>query len=482
MILFFAGEPEVEKALSDSSPLWTLFDDVRRWSEGEIYNDRVVWLECFGVHPQCGSDNTLRLIGEKWGPVLRIDREFKGVPSISYARLLVHTRAQNKVDARIRLNWDGGACDVWVKELTVCVDSMANNEACCDGRVNMDPICVQGSMGCKGVQEGCELVGGLMGNTWGCEGEGYGGSKVSGEGVLGSALAGGVGEDSVGRLVVGKCDLVAGGGVAVDGLVVGGGCIRENGALDVLAAQQQVRAGEVRVCSGSNRDMEDVGCQVFEDGGAVEGLAVGGDLCRVAGERQGVAAQRMEWAEQVVGVQGRWEDPIMREVCSKLSHEGDVSRINHLVMVDHGPCVGEVDGCHWEARVDFANRQEVGLAVAAAVPDCVQLSCPVMGDVAWAFDPMLLPDALSVGGASLRVNNDAVSFELLKKPRGRPKKTRACMVSGHVLGSTCTEEVDITWGVAKQLGLDSSHEATFMEGLRKSKRLSIMEDQASRGR
>ncbi|CAO2826358.1 unnamed protein product [Amaranthus hypochondriacus] len=120
MILFFESEQDIVEVMDFASPLWTMFDDVRRWTEGETYSDRILWLDCFGIHPQCWNDETIRMIGEKWGPVLKIEREVQGVSSISYARMMVRTHAQNKVDARIRLTWETGACEVWVKEAPIC--------------------------------------------------------------------------------------------------------------------------------------------------------------------------------------------------------------------------------------------------------------------------------------------------------------------------------------------------------------------------
>lgn len=34
--------------------------------------------------------------------------------------LLVRTKAQNKVDARVRLLFENGSCDVWVRECGLC--------------------------------------------------------------------------------------------------------------------------------------------------------------------------------------------------------------------------------------------------------------------------------------------------------------------------------------------------------------------------
>ncbi|CAO2821222.1 unnamed protein product [Amaranthus hypochondriacus] len=56
------------------------------------------------------------MIGEKWGRVLHIDHDDNGVNSLTFARLLVSTKARSRIDACIRMEWETGSCDVWVKE------------------------------------------------------------------------------------------------------------------------------------------------------------------------------------------------------------------------------------------------------------------------------------------------------------------------------------------------------------------------------
>ena len=92
------------------------FDDVRLWSKGDNFDDRLVWLECYGIHLKCWTMDNVRKIGGKWGPVLSIDNRVDDVCSLTYARMLVRTKAQNKIDVRIRLQYEHGSCDVWIKE------------------------------------------------------------------------------------------------------------------------------------------------------------------------------------------------------------------------------------------------------------------------------------------------------------------------------------------------------------------------------
>ena len=50
---------------SSTSVIWSEFDDVRLWSEGEYFDDRLVWVEICGIHPACWTMENVRKIGEK---------------------------------------------------------------------------------------------------------------------------------------------------------------------------------------------------------------------------------------------------------------------------------------------------------------------------------------------------------------------------------------------------------------------------------
>lgn len=115
LVVLFNSENETVEALKVDSFLWTIFDDVRRWTEGEYYDDRVVWLECFGIHPKCWSLDNIKKIGEQWGPVQKIDHIDKCIINRTYARILVRIKAQTKIDGRTRVLFGSGCCEVWVK-------------------------------------------------------------------------------------------------------------------------------------------------------------------------------------------------------------------------------------------------------------------------------------------------------------------------------------------------------------------------------
>ncbi|CAO2815927.1 unnamed protein product [Amaranthus hypochondriacus] len=115
-VLFFESIVDVNNALDNMSPLWKYFKCVRRWSEEIEYKDRLACLECYGIHPTCWELENIKKIGELWGTVLHVDNDISGVNNLTYARLLVRTEAHFRVDTQIKLAWENGKCDIWVKE------------------------------------------------------------------------------------------------------------------------------------------------------------------------------------------------------------------------------------------------------------------------------------------------------------------------------------------------------------------------------
>ncbi|CAO2841405.1 unnamed protein product [Amaranthus hypochondriacus] len=134
---------ELLNAIEEELPLWKYFSNVFWWAEGDSYNVRDAWIECFGIHPKCWSFENVKRIGEKWGTILHVHHDNNGVNSLTYARMLVRTKAQYNIDARLSLEWDSGSCRIWVRETASCVckvvqrskqsgknESEINKEAC----------------------------------------------------------------------------------------------------------------------------------------------------------------------------------------------------------------------------------------------------------------------------------------------------------------------------------------------------------------
>ena len=47
--------------MNEDCGLSNMFDDVREWLEGETYDDRLVWIECFGINPKGWTTKTLQV-------------------------------------------------------------------------------------------------------------------------------------------------------------------------------------------------------------------------------------------------------------------------------------------------------------------------------------------------------------------------------------------------------------------------------------
>lgn len=54
---------------------------------------------------------------------MTIDNKIDNVVSLTYAKMLIRTKAQNKIDARIRVQYENGSCEAWIKE---CMGPMKN--------------------------------------------------------------------------------------------------------------------------------------------------------------------------------------------------------------------------------------------------------------------------------------------------------------------------------------------------------------------
>ena len=75
IMIVFDCLDDAKNAVAKEIALWTAFDDIRPWSEGELFDDRLVWLECYGLHPKGWSEENIKKIGECWGPVIDIEND-----------------------------------------------------------------------------------------------------------------------------------------------------------------------------------------------------------------------------------------------------------------------------------------------------------------------------------------------------------------------------------------------------------------------
>ncbi|CAO2814079.1 unnamed protein product [Amaranthus hypochondriacus] len=137
--LFFDDEPSLRLALEEDSPLRRVFTDIRRWSDNELFSERLVWLQCIGVHPKCWGPENFKKIGELWGDTVEVEHEVNGVNSLTSAKILVRTSYMERIDKYVTLSWESGSCTARIFESNICgcrkvlsVDSLVPNESCLD--------------------------------------------------------------------------------------------------------------------------------------------------------------------------------------------------------------------------------------------------------------------------------------------------------------------------------------------------------------
>ncbi|CAO2825319.1 unnamed protein product [Amaranthus hypochondriacus] len=116
-VAFFENELRMVDAMKTNSPLLMAFPKARKWSENEKVVERCAWLECRGLDPRCWSEGNLKIIGQKWGTVIRIENGYNGLNSITAARLLVKTEHLNKIHGSVEVEWVNGSYTVWVEEI-----------------------------------------------------------------------------------------------------------------------------------------------------------------------------------------------------------------------------------------------------------------------------------------------------------------------------------------------------------------------------
>ncbi|CAO2841453.1 unnamed protein product [Amaranthus hypochondriacus] len=110
LLLIFENELDTTKALMENSPMWCLFDEVRQWTEGEWYSDRVVWIELFGLHPKCWSLENIRKIGENGAPYCTLMKKAKRVLKVLRMHgYLLGLKLKTRLTSALRLSGSQGA-------------------------------------------------------------------------------------------------------------------------------------------------------------------------------------------------------------------------------------------------------------------------------------------------------------------------------------------------------------------------------------
>ena len=64
-LLILKSNEMVNEVLNENNPLWGIFNEIHPWYCGELLDDRLVWLECYGIPPLLWCKENLKTIGEK---------------------------------------------------------------------------------------------------------------------------------------------------------------------------------------------------------------------------------------------------------------------------------------------------------------------------------------------------------------------------------------------------------------------------------
>ena len=76
--------------------------------DGFRFDDRLVWVECFGIPPHLWCRETFKNIESIWGPVVDFDRHIEEMRCLTYARIFVRTKLRKQINCTIRLQSNMG--------------------------------------------------------------------------------------------------------------------------------------------------------------------------------------------------------------------------------------------------------------------------------------------------------------------------------------------------------------------------------------
>ncbi|CAO2840933.1 unnamed protein product [Amaranthus hypochondriacus] len=471
ILLFLEDEVNVKVALDKNSPLRQLFQSVRIWTDDECFIERTVWLECHGIHPKCWSHGNLKVIGSIWGKTLKIEHVRYGSKSITSARILVRTSSHKRIDECVKIQWESGSCELWVKELVGYdgkLEGLPNHEI----SMEEDPC---------NCDEDDERV--LVNNE--------NNDKTGGWNNFGSLQY--IETFREGRSAVNACFETH----EVNGVENMALCVQDdaNAAVEIRQAEKESDC----VITGTHADNVPV---YGNDGTVDDSLGV---------QQSASVSQKDRKQGMIPGLLGNEDE----EGCH-FSVECNLGSLQCEDLDADRCCFGvnkktperRVDGKRWERQeegsVDTHGNDEIELFYVEnqTVVNCVGngkkhlfledqqlLALTDTGNVEDKFDPIAsveVPVSLHNNRNFLESGRSTLTpCSMLrqnsvpqKRPRGRPKRIVHSLPEPLFVPSTPTksnQEAIDTWNTAKLLGIKSNNEGEVISALRKSKRLLILE-------
>lgn len=129
------------QAILDDSEEWfyEVFSDIRKWSQKEIDNERVVWIRCHGIPLHAWNNDFFSELALNFGTFLGVDENTKKKNTLDVARVLIRTKCYDVFNMVVEANINGTKFEVkifeewcgssswegitWPKELTQSVSS-----------------------------------------------------------------------------------------------------------------------------------------------------------------------------------------------------------------------------------------------------------------------------------------------------------------------------------------------------------------------
>lgn len=89
-----------EGALLEDAPDWLgiWFKEVRKWSPGEIDNERLTWVRCYGIPVHAWNNDFFRSLVFGTGEFLNVDDNTEKRKTMDVARILIRTRVHEIIN------------------------------------------------------------------------------------------------------------------------------------------------------------------------------------------------------------------------------------------------------------------------------------------------------------------------------------------------------------------------------------------------
>jgi hypothetical protein len=124
-------EGEVKEIVNSVGWWCTCFERFEEWSPKWVSNQRIVWLNCYGVPLHAWGEAIFKTLGFKFGSFIEIDNPTKNMTRVDVARIKVVTEALKLIDSYISVSILDKIFVIRVMEDTSSV--MVDELSCCGG-------------------------------------------------------------------------------------------------------------------------------------------------------------------------------------------------------------------------------------------------------------------------------------------------------------------------------------------------------------